>query len=179
MISKNDIYFLMDTSDSDYIFNASDKNARKTISEINVFKQYASGYNDISELLADLAIETDLTNFEDGISPLVDETEEKPVVLSTIHSAKGLEWRYVFMPHSLDGLMPSIKNLKSIEEEEEENRLFYVATTRAEDGLYITMPSLISDKGGIYTKPSRFLVKVDDKTYEYKSVAKSKDGLTL
>ncbi|NBR93609.1 MAG: ATP-dependent helicase [Actinobacteria bacterium] len=66
------------------------------------------------------------------------EPEENAVVLSSIHSAKGLEWSHVFLPRLREGVLPITYSLESEKLLEEERRLFYVAVTRAKDGLYLS-----------------------------------------
>ena len=85
--------------------------------------------------------------------------DEPPLVLTTIHSAKGLEFEAVFLIHALDGVLPSAYALKSTEEEDEERRLLYVALTRAETELYASYPLVQyrSGTGQYLTEPSRFL----------------------
>ena len=85
--------------------------------------------------------------------------DEPPLVLSTIHSAKGLEFDTVFLIHALDGVLPSAYALASSDEEDEERRLLYVALTRAETELYVSYPLVQYRRGtGQYlTEPSRFL----------------------
>jgi DNA helicase-2/ATP-dependent DNA helicase PcrA len=61
-------------------------------------------------------------------------------VLSTVHSAKGLEWKVVFIIWAADGRFPASYALQSRDDLEEERRLMYVAATRAEDSLYIICP---------------------------------------
>jgi DNA helicase II / ATP-dependent DNA helicase PcrA len=87
-------------------------------------------------------------------------------VVSTIHSAKGLEWNTVFIPHALDGLIPSVRSMETIEELEEERRLFYVAVSRAKENLFITMPSYLQSWDAVFTRPSRFLAEVDKGKYK-------------
>jgi DNA helicase-2/ATP-dependent DNA helicase PcrA len=62
---------------------------------------------------------------------------ERPLILSTIHSAKGLEWRNVFLIGAIDGVLPSSYSTHDDEELEEEHRLLYVAVTRARERLYV------------------------------------------
>jgi DNA helicase-2/ATP-dependent DNA helicase PcrA len=62
------------------------------------------------------------------------------LVLSTIHSAKGLEWDAVYVIHAADGNIPSDMSTKNADEIEEERRLFYVALTRAKNWLYVCYP---------------------------------------
>ena len=90
------------------------------------------------------------------------------LTLSTIHSAKGLEWHSVFLIYALDGRFPISRAVNSIEELEEERRLMYVACTRAKDNLFITYPINIYDRdtGMILTKPSRFLEGLEQNLLE-------------
>ena len=85
--------------------------------------------------------------------------DEAPLVLSTIHSAKGLEFEAVFLIHALDGVLPSSYALSSSDEEDEERRLLYVALTRAETELYCSLPLVQYRRGAgqFVTEPSRFL----------------------
>jgi DNA helicase-2/ATP-dependent DNA helicase PcrA len=66
--------------------------------------------------------------------------DEDYLILSTMHSAKGLEWRAVYVIHAADGNIPSDMATGDAAEIEEERRLFYVACTRARDVLYVTHP---------------------------------------
>jgi DNA helicase-2/ATP-dependent DNA helicase PcrA len=85
------------------------------------------------------------------------------LVISTIHSAKGLEWPVVHLPHLVDGAMPSDMALASPAGLAEERRLFYVAVTRARDQLFLYAPMrlhhhrLASDDRHSYGQLSRFL----------------------
>jgi len=86
------------------------------------------------------------------------------LVLSSIHQAKGLEWPITFVLWLADGRFPSAQALRSDDEIEEERRLFYVATTRAADELYLCYPTLEESRDGPMKllRPSRFLREVDD-----------------
>ena len=88
--------------------------------------------------------------------------DEAPLVLSTIHSAKGLEFHTVFLIHALDGILPSGYALKDEESLDEELRLLYVAVTRAERNLFISYPVLQYRRhhGEVLSKPSRFIDNV-------------------
>ena len=94
--------------------------------------------------------------------------EEEHLCLSTIHSAKGLEWHSVFIIYALDGRFPTMRSVNDIDELEEERRLMYVACTRAKENLFITYPINIYDResGMILTKPSRFLDGLNEKLIE-------------
>ena len=93
--------------------------------------------------------------------------EGEKLILSTIHSAKGLEWHTVFIIWALDGKLPSMYSFDNDEEMEEERRLMYVAATRAKKGLYITYPVNVYDKmlGTVLSKPTRFLDGISRSLY--------------
>ena len=136
--------------------------------DINVLYNLASKYNDLEKFLSAFALDPPSNKFQDRNTLVLDEkNNEKPLVISTIHSAKGLEWDTVFVPHLIDGLFPSEMNIENIEEVEEERRLFYVACTRAKERLYLTMPSYSYKRDASFTLPSRFLVEVDKEKYNF------------
>ena len=89
--------------------------------------------------------------------------DEDFLVISTVHSAKGLEWPVVHLPHLVDGAVPSDMALASPAGLAEERRLFYVAVTRARDQLFLYAPMrlhhhrLASDDRHSYGQLSRFL----------------------
>jgi len=84
------------------------------------------------------------------------------VTLSTIHQAKGLEWKVVFLIYLNDGLFPHARSSEAPETLEEERRLFYVGITRGKDELYLTFPllRLNTQTGDSYQPPSRFLSEI-------------------
>ncbi len=87
-----------------------------------------------------------------------DKEDEKPVILSTVHSAKGLEWDFVFVLALVDGSFPVSYALNDDESIEEERRLLYVAVTRARKKLFLSMHNE-GRNGGISTfnRLSRFI----------------------
>ena len=93
---------------------------------------------------------------------------EDRLVLSTIHSAKGLEWHTVFVIWAVDGRFPSIHALDKQEDLEEELRLMYVAATRAKENLFLTYPSQVYDRssGLFFGRPSRFVDGFSDDIIE-------------
>jgi DNA helicase-2/ATP-dependent DNA helicase PcrA len=114
-----------------------------------------------SRLLSELTLDPPAATGDLAGSPHLDDDW---LVLSTIHSAKGGEWRVVHVIHASDGNIPSDMALSEPEGLEEERRLLYVAMTRAKDSLYITYPQryYIHRQGlddlHTYGQPSRFLV---------------------
>jgi DNA helicase-2/ATP-dependent DNA helicase PcrA len=95
---------------------------------------YAANFDGLHQFLAELAL---LDTFQAEEVVESEEPDEK-VSLSSIHQAKGLEWSRVFVLCMNDGLFPMATALREPGGEEEERRLFYVATTRAKDELYLT-----------------------------------------
>jgi len=135
--------------------------------DLGVLADMAGQYETLEEFLTDFALEPPSQRYDTGVSPVVNEEEDKPMTISTIHSAKGLEWHTVFIPHALDGMIPSSRSIKTLEQLEEERRLFYVACSRAKEELYITMPSYVSNYDGVMTQPCRFLKEIDKATYDF------------
>ena len=74
----------------------------------------------------------------------------RKIVLSTIHSSKGLEWHTVFVIYLIDGYLPSSYAIHSEEEIEEERRLLYVASTRAKQNLYLLKPQAGKVSGNFF-----------------------------
>jgi DNA helicase-2/ATP-dependent DNA helicase PcrA len=102
--------------------------------------------------------------------PLLDEDY---LILSTIHSAKGQEWRAVYLLNAVDGCIPSDLATGSIDELEEERRLLYVAMTRARDHLTIVVPQRFyvngQGRGGdrhVYASRTRFIPDAFAKHFE-------------
>lgn len=88
------------------------------------------------------------------------------VVVSTVHSSKGLEFEYVFIPHLLDGLFPSDKSIGDMASEEEERRVFYVACTRAKKRLVLSHPKSHQAQKKELKTLSRFVVEAKDEHIE-------------
>jgi DNA helicase-2/ATP-dependent DNA helicase PcrA len=116
----------------------------------------AEGYPAIEDFLADLALEPPDSSVVDVEAS---DRDDERLVLSTIHSAKGLEWQCVFVIWLVDGRFPSAYSFITDDELEEERRLLYVAVTRAKRYLFLTYPMNVYDKtsGMLLSKPSRFL----------------------
>ncbi|MBI5326402.1 MAG: ATP-dependent helicase, partial [Ignavibacteriae bacterium] len=138
---------------------------QKRWKDIEMFITIAERYKSVNEFLNDMALEPPVETVVD----LEEESKEDEFIsLSTIHSAKGLEWKAVFLIWVLDGRFPSSKAADSLDSIEEERRLFYVACTRAKDYLYLTYPTNIYDReqGIVLSKPTRFLDGIDEELAE-------------
>ncbi len=137
----------------------------KRMKDVEVFGEIAARYRSLNSFLSDMALEPPT----ESVTELGDTTsEDEKLVLSTIHSAKGLEWNSVFVIWALDGFFPSTRAAASLDSMEEERRLMYVATTRAKDRLILTYPTNIYDResGMTLSKPSRFIDAMPDEIAE-------------
>ncbi len=123
-------------------------------------EQIAAGYPSRRRFLTDLTLDPpDATSDQAGV-PLLDEDY---LILSTIHSAKGQEWKSVFVLNVVDGCMPSDLGAGTTAEIEEERRLLYVAMTRAKNTLHLITPQRFFTHGQamgdrhVYASRSRFI----------------------
>ncbi len=141
----------------DYYFpllkdNYDDWNVR--INDLETIKEIGGQYSSLEDFLADFAIDRP----EKGTADAPSLRDRSAVTLTTIHSAKGLEWDAVFLMNVAEGALPISFSLNSDEELEEEQRLFYVAVTRARKKLIISYP--FESKRGYeryINQPSRFV----------------------
>jgi len=99
--------------------------------------QIASTYPSRERFLTELTLDPPDSTSDRAGDPLLDEDY---LILSTIHSAKGQEWKSVYILNAVDGCLPSDLATGTSAEIEEERRLFYVAMTRAEDHLHVIVP---------------------------------------
>jgi len=97
----------------------------------------ASGYPNRARFITELTLDPPASTGDLAGPPLLDEDY---LILSTIHSAKGLEWDVVHVINAADGMIPSDMATRSPEEIEEERRLLYVAMTRAREMLHVYFP---------------------------------------
>jgi DNA helicase-2/ATP-dependent DNA helicase PcrA len=128
------------------------------LADLDQLRTIAAGYPSRTAFLAALALDPP-SNTQDlaGAS----DSESDALVLSTVHSAKGKEWKVVFLIWAVDGWFPSSRAVEDPDELEEERRLMYVALTRAKDELAVVYPMQVygSRRGAEYTfdQLSRFL----------------------
>lgn len=135
------------------------KNFEDRLRDLEELMGFAAKYSDITALLGDILTQFDIQG--DSIEEGVMIEEEKPLVLSTIHSSKGLEWKIVYMINLAEGRMPSGRAIGNSESMEEERRLFYVGCTRAKDVLMLTYPRFLPYRSyDSINGPSRFLTEI-------------------
>ncbi len=111
--------------------------AQSRLRDLEQLEVVASRFSDRTSFLTEITLDPPSSTQE-----LSDDThlDEDFLILSTIHSAKGLEWDSVFVLHAADGNIPSDMAVKTNEEIEEERRLLYVALTRAKNRLFVCHP---------------------------------------
>jgi len=149
-------------------------NAQARLDDLEQLSQYALRYEDVNTFLEEIALANPIA----GEDVAVVGPEDEKIVLSSVHQAKGLEWRVVFVIWLADGRFPSQRALRVpggiirvpeqkmpnelavmlrdtlekeivIPGEEEERRLFYVAVTRAKQELYLVFPVMARDRAGM------------------------------
>jgi DNA helicase II / ATP-dependent DNA helicase PcrA len=124
-------------------------------------EQIAAGYPSRQRFLTELTLDPpDATSDQAGIPTL----DEDYLILSTIHSAKGQEWKSVYVLNVVDGCMPSDLGVGTSAEIDEERRLLYVAMTRAKDDLHLMVPQRFFTHGQhaqgdrhVYAARTRFI----------------------
>jgi DNA helicase II / ATP-dependent DNA helicase PcrA len=148
------------------------ENADARLEDLHGLATYASRYDSTDTFLSELALlsterfkEPQALTGEDVVSGGDD---DELLTLTSVHQAKGLEWKVVFIIWAAEGKFPSPRSLKEIDSEEEERRLWYVALTRAKDELYITYPLIITDynRQTVLQKPSRFITECPPVMFE-------------
>ena len=175
-VSEVILAFLNDSGYLKYLISEDEKKSRETAGYLNQFMKRAKAFEAASDdktvkaFLEELNME--IKSGEQGALAPDIESGPDTIKVMTIHAAKGLEFKYVFIVNMVDKRFPTIQRkdpilipdalIKEILPEgdvhiEEERRLFYVAMTRAKEGLYF---SWAPDYGGARKKkPSRFLVE--------------------
>ena len=148
------IRLVVEADYEDYV-EATFDNPSNRLDDLEQLAAYAGQFQGTSDFLAQLALQSEM----EAASEAKHEEEEERLRLSTVHQAKGLEFGVVFVIMLCDGLFPSQRASDTLEGEEEERRLFYVALTRAKDELYLSHPLLrfAQGAGNALQRPSRFL----------------------
>ena len=139
---------------------------KKRINDLDSFEHLAERYKSIATFVDDLSLNP--LEFSQ-VGAEASSLDNEKLVLSTIHSAKGLEWHTVFVICLIDGFIPASQSLARPEDIEEERRLLYVACTRAKQNLYLICPQLrrssgftpVGAGGLTFSEPSRFLQEID------------------
>jgi DNA helicase-2/ATP-dependent DNA helicase PcrA len=142
----------------DYMKSSFD-NSEQRRSDIDKLRDYANGFDDVLDFLEQLSLLSNTDGQQGGDDQQDDDTPK--ITLSSIHQAKGLEWKVVFLIGLVEGQFPIGRVMECPDHTmlEEERRLFYVGITRARDQLYMIYP-MVNPKsytGEYMLTPSRFL----------------------
>ncbi len=137
----------------------------KRIRDLEHLSVMAERYADLNQFLTDLTLEPPNESVSDVEDP---DNDDERLILSTIHSAKGLEWKCVFVIWLVDGRFPSAYSFADDDSLEEERRLLYVAVTRAKHHLFLTYPINVYDKmtGAVLSKPTRYFDHIPPSHFE-------------
>jgi DNA helicase-2/ATP-dependent DNA helicase PcrA len=148
-------------------------NASARLDDIDQLALFADGYDGLDPFLDEVTLMNELS----GEDVVAEEGERERVTLSTIHQAKGLEWRVVFVVWLAEGRFPTAR----AEDMEEERRLFYVACTRAKDELLLCYPMVARDRYrvDVILETSRFLSELPEDSYQRWQVQEAESPATL
>jgi DNA helicase-2/ATP-dependent DNA helicase PcrA len=142
------------------VFDRSYDDSAARLADLQQLAGLATEYGTRSRFLTEITLDPPASTSDLAGPPHLDDDY---LILSTIHSAKGGEWRTVFVIHAADGNIPSDMAISDPGGLEEERRLLYVALTRAKDHLHVTVPQRFyhkrfsSSREHSYALPSRFL----------------------
>lgn len=149
------------------------ENADIRMGDLRQLEAIAAGYGSRERFLTELTLDPPSATSDEAGGPLLDEDY---LILSTIHSAKGQEWRAVYLLSAVDGCIPSDMATGTTSQIEEERRLLYVAMTRAKDHLTVVVPQRFythqQSIGGdrhVYAARTRFIPDKLTSTFEVTS----------
>ncbi len=147
---------------SDYL-KSKFPNFKNRLDDLKQLAGYADRYESLEAFLSELAMIGGVTTEE-----VYSRGEEEMITLSTVHQSKGLEWDVVFLIWLAEGKFPAAASYQDAAAMEEERRLFYVATTRCRDDLYLLYPLTSRQRSmeEVVLKPSRFLESIPPGYYE-------------
>jgi DNA helicase II / ATP-dependent DNA helicase PcrA len=179
MLKEKNVYEVTEQllRDSGIINDVSVDNSPENISRKQNIQELLSGMNDFTNTRLEEGNESIyLSDYLSEVSLLTDQDEEKSaegdrVTMMTIHAAKGLEFKNVFVVGLEEDIFPSSHSLESEKALEEERRLLYVAITRAENVCTLSYANSRFRNGqNNFTKPSRFLADLDPKLLDFAAV---------
>ena len=140
------------------------------LEQLNIITEH---FDSLEAFLTEMTLEPPSRSIENVAQ--TEDPDDDLLVLSTIHSAKGLEWHSVFVIWLAEGRFPSAYAIDDHEALEEELRLLYVATTRAMRNLYLTYPTYDSQWGNYFSRPSRFLQGISSKHLDLWNLREERD----
>ncbi len=138
------------------------ENAENRLQDLEQLAHYAGQFESLDTLLGEISLLSGISGQEIGVGAAED---DQYVCLSSVHQAKGLEWPAVFILNLAHGEFPHRRAMEDDGGLEEERRLFYVATTRAGDELYLCHPITRSRRGRsgpVVQRESKFIEEIRD-----------------
>lgn len=145
----------------DDVVRRSFDNAENRLADLEQMANYGAQYETLDQFLSEISLLTTLNGQDIAVGA---DTPDEYVCLTSIHQAKGLEWSACFVLSLAEGFFPSQQSIGDDAQIEEERRLFYVASTRARDDLYLCHPftHTVRSKGTTFLRPSPFVVELED-----------------
>ena len=142
--------------------------------DIATLSGFARQFESCEDFLSQLA----LLGAVETADTFVGEAELEKVTLSTLHQAKGLEWKVVFLIWLTEGMFPASRAIENPDALEEERRLFYVGITRCRDELYLIYPEMRLNAAYAETmqRPSRFLMEIPESLLEAWEISSARPG---
>ncbi len=155
------------------------ENAQERLEDLRQLVNFAHTYKGLKDFLADVTLREGFKG--ETLAGQAGEGDGEQLVLSTIHQAKGLEWRAVFVIGLSEGLFPHARSMESEESLEEERRLFYVASTRAREDLLLihSMTRYDYNAGTILSRPSVFVAELPSHVYDEVEVEENEREETI
>lgn len=152
------------------------ENAQERLEDLRELVNFAHTYKKLKDFLADVTLRESFKG-ETIVDGGGDEKTMPELVLSTIHQAKGLEWKAIFVIGLSEGLFPHAKSMEKEDELEEERRLFYVAVTRAKEELTLVhaMTRFDYNAGTVINRPSVFVAELPSSAYDDVEVEENND----
>ncbi len=157
-------------------------NAQDRLEDLRELVNFAHTYKDLKDFLADVTLRESFKGETIAGAGQEDrKADEDQLLLSTIHQAKGLEWKVVFVIGLAEGLFPHARSLENEDELEEERRLFYVAVTRAREELVLVhaMTRFDYNAGTVICRPSAFVQELPGSAYDEVEVEEREEEETI
>jgi DNA helicase-2/ATP-dependent DNA helicase PcrA len=150
------VRFVIEQSGFYDLFRSGSEDEQERLENLEELVTYATRYSDLSTMIEDIALQSDQDELDE-------KQKQSAVRLMTIHASKGLEFNHVFIGGLEQGLFPhdGFDEKKSVEDQEEERRLFYVALTRARTKLHLSYAMMRTIYGEqTFNEPSEFLADI-------------------
>lgn len=163
------VRLVMDSEYRDYLKNQY-QDSTDRLADLDQLALFAGKYESLSKFLSEVTLQESF-----GMAGAAEAGEREQIVLSTVHQAKGLEWRAVFLIHLSDTSFPHPRALEEDGGLEEERRLFYVAVTRAQEHLFLSY-SLASGYRTMtmhLNAPSPFLKEIPEAMFEQYAISEA------